>query len=124
MKIRILGNSLRFRLKQPEVSHFQQHGIITEIIEFGPDPTNQLCFTLEITTKSEFAVDYALGQVTIHVPGHVAEDWSNNDQVGFNAKVNTGKGRGIELLVEKDFLCLDRGEEENKGAYPNPNAAC
>ena len=124
MKIRILSNSLRFRLKQTEVSHFQQHGTITEVTEFGPEPSDQLRFTLEVASETEFAVVYASGGIIIRVPKQVAEDWTITELVGFDARVDTGKGREIELLVEKDFLCPDRPEEDNTGAYPNPKVVC
>jgi hypothetical protein len=42
--------------------------------------------------------------------------------VGFSADVDSGKGRRISLLVEKDFMCMDGREEDNVGSYPNPLA--
>jgi len=27
----------------------------------------------------------------------------------------------LALLIEKDFACLDRSEEDNEDTFPNPN---
>jgi len=124
MKVRILGNTMRFRLKQPEVDYFQQHGEITEITAFGPAPADQLRFTLKASSEAEYAIRFECGTTTILVPKQVAAEWTATDLVGFDAKVETGKGQVIELLVEKDFACLDAPEEDNAGAYPNPKAVC
>ncbi|ALI98027.1 DUF7009 family protein [Rufibacter tibetensis] len=124
MKIRILGNSLRFRLRQPEVSSFRQTGVVTEVTQFGPEPSQKLSFILAVSSDPELSVSFEAGTTTVHVPKQLAEEWTSTDQVGFDGTVNTGQGQKIEVLVEKDFVCLDRPEEEQIGAYPNPNAIC
>ena len=30
----------------------------------------------------------------------------------------------LDVLLEKDFACLDRSDEENSDTFPNPNEAC
>lgn len=124
MKIRILGNSIRFRLKQPEVSHFEKFGKVTEVIEFGPEASDQLCFNLEMYAGPELAVSFHSATTTIKVPQALGLEWVQTDLVGFNGKVNTGKGRTISVLIEKDFMCLDGQPEDNEGTYPNPMANC
>ena len=120
MKVRILANSLRFRLKQPEVSHFQRYGKVTEALEFGPDPAGQLRFVLEISAGAHLTVGFQSNTTTIGVPRALAEEWVRTELVGFDRKIDTGQGRIIEVLVEKDFRCLDGRAEENEGTYPNP----
>jgi hypothetical protein len=120
MKVRILSNSLRFRLKQPEVSHFYRYGKVTEILEFGPDPAAQLRFVLEISAETHLTVGFQSNTTTIGVPREMAEAWTLTELVGFDGKIDTGQGSVIEVLVEKDFRCLDGRAEDNEGAYPNP----
>ena len=124
MKVRISGNSIRFRLKQPEVSYFQQHGNLTEVTAFGPAPADQLRFILEVSAAPELAVHFEGSATTIRVPQELADKWTGTALVGFDGMVDTGKGQQMALLVEKDFACLDAPEEANAGTYPNPNAAC
>ena len=124
MKVRISGNSIRFRLKQPEVSDFQQRGKITEVTAFGPEPKDHLHFILEVFSGPELAVNFDANTTTIRVPQELAARWTGTELIGFDGKVDTGKGQQMNLLVEKDFACLDAPEEDNAGAYPNPNAVC
>jgi len=124
MKIRILANTLRFRLRQPEVQQFRQYGKVTEITEFGPGPADQLRFCLQISSEPELTISFELNTTIIGVPKRLAEEWTTTDLVGFDGKIDTGKGRMMEVLVEKDFVCLDSPEEDNIGAYPNPKVVC
>jgi hypothetical protein len=124
MKVRILGNTIRFRLKQPEVHHFESVGKVTEVIEFGPEASDQIRFNLEIYTGQELAVSFHATTTTVMVPQALGQEWVQTDLVGFNGKVDTGKGRTISILIEKDFMCIDGQDEDNEGAYPNPIANC
>jgi hypothetical protein len=124
MKVRLLENSLRFRLRQPEVNQFAETGKVIQTTEFGPTSSDALSFMLEVTKEQELAVKFEDNKVTIGVPEHLAKTWISTDMVGFDGKIATGKGKFIDVLVEKDFACLDAPEEENIGAYPNPNAVC
>ena len=124
MKIRISGNTIRFRLRQPEVKEFQQKGTLTEVTAFGPAPADQLRFSLEITLNPQLEVNFGSNTTTVKVPKQLAEEWVTTERVGFDGKVETESGYLIEVLVEKDFVCLDRPEDEQAGAYANPKAIC
>jgi len=124
MKIRILANTIRYRLRQPEISLFQESGKVMEVTEFGPGLTDGLGFILKVISGTELTVSFEYNTTTIGVPRYLAEEWINTDLVGFDGKIDTGKGRIIEVLVEKDFACLDNPEEDNIGAFPNPKAVC
>ena len=124
MKVRILGNTIRFRLKQPEVRHFERFGKVTEVMEFGPEPSDQLRFNLEMYAGHELAVSFHAATTTVKVPQALGQEWIQTDLVGFNGKVDTGKGKIISVLIEKDFMCIDGQPEDNEGAYPNPMANC
>ncbi|MCW3080821.1 hypothetical protein [Segetibacter sp.] len=120
MKVRISGNKIRFRLKEPEVKQFQQKGLVYEVIEFGIHTDEQLKFALAVAELDEIGVRFALNETTVLVPKMTADNWTSTELVGFEAEVRTGHGKTISILVEKDFVCLDGREEENAGSYPNP----
>ncbi len=124
MKIRILNNSIRFRLKKPEVTHFEKSGKITEILEFGPETSDQIGFSLEMYEGVELAVNFQANITTIKVPQTLARQWIQTELVGFDGKLDTGKGKTIKILVEKDFMCLDGNDQDNEGAFPNPMTNC
>lgn len=124
MKIRILKNSLRFRLKQQDVHEFEQQGKIMEMLEFGEEPKDQIGFGLKLSTGKSLSVSFNSNTTIVHVPKSIADEWTGTNIVGFNGTIDTGMGRTIEVLVEKDFKCLDGREEENEGSYPNPKESC
>ena len=124
MKIRIQGNSIRYRLKAPEVADFKKYGSITETIQLGEGAGQQLRFQLQTSNKSTIAVRYTTNTTIIEVPQATAHQWTETDQVGFDAIIDIGRDEGLKVLVEKDFKCLDGNEEDNEGTYPNPKEHC
>jgi hypothetical protein len=124
MKIRIAGNSVRFRLRQPEVAHFYKTGGLIEKIEFGQEEQDQLRFCLARYSGAELDIRYEKRSLTILVPESLLERWVTTELVGFDGELDTKKNRLISVLIEKDFACLDANVEENEGAYPNPLANC
>src|SRR3954451_24156047 len=123
MKVRISNNKIRFRLKEPEVKLFDQTGIATEALQFGVDESQHLKFVLQENDENTLRVNFDLNIVTVFIPKEQAKQWTSTDSVGFEAEVDTGKGKIITVLVEKDFMCMDGREEDNVGSYPNPLAA-
>lgn len=124
MKVRISGNSIRFRLKQSEVKHFQQNGKITEVTTFGGAPTDKLTFVLAEVDAPEFQVSYEACTISIMVPRLICTEWTETQLVGFEKLIGTGKGEMIKILVEKDFACLDGSDVDNEDAFPNPSLHC
>jgi hypothetical protein len=122
MKIRIQGNSIRYRLRQPEVENFKKYGSVTEVIRLGKASTDQLRFILQRSTCNEMRVQFENATTIIHVPQPMADTWTDSDLVGFDAIVEIDNG--LKVLVEKDFKCLDGSDEDNVGAYPNPAKQC
>lgn len=125
MKIRIQGNSLRYRLKEPEVAELKNSGRITETIALGPGADEQLLFVLQLSAASHTITVQHSGCTTIvTVPEATAHKWIDTDLAGFDASVDVGSATPLKVLVEKDFKCLNGPEEENVGAYPNPMKHC
>jgi hypothetical protein len=44
-------------------------------------------------------------------------------EVGIYATVNLGHTGSLDVMIEKDFACLDRSDAENVDTFTNPNAA-
>ncbi|MCW3110976.1 MAG: hypothetical protein JWQ09_5482 [Segetibacter sp.] len=122
MKVRISNNSIRVRLKEPEVNLFKNTGTITETLEFGSGDTEQLKFSLQKTNDDNIDLRFHNYHTIILVPAQLAEEWTITELVGFDSEIGNAKGKKICILVEKDFMCMDGREEENVGSYPNPLA--
>ncbi|MCW3114026.1 MAG: hypothetical protein JWR18_2422 [Segetibacter sp.] len=120
MKVRISGNNIRFRLKQSEVKTFRQEGRVSQVTAFGFAPDDTLSFTLLASPGNVFNISKSPNAVSVEVPETIREKWTATDMVGFEEKIETGKGKTITVLVEKDFTCLDGSDIENADSYPNP----
>ena len=124
MKIRIAHNSIRFRLKQPEVINFKKTGIIKEELEFGPDEDDQIIFCLKQFDGKELMIEKEKNKIIVSIPEGLFAQWTGSDLIGLEGEHNTDNGKTISVLIEKDFACLDATEEENAGSYPNPLLNC
>jgi hypothetical protein len=124
MKIRITGNKIRARLKEPEIQRLYEGVPITETLEFGGLPDQQLKFRLETYDRRDLGITYQTGCVLIQIPVTFSQVLVSTDRIGYDGDVQTAHGAGIYLLIEKDFERLDATEDDNEGSYPNPKQAC
>ena len=125
MKIRIKGNSIRYRLTQSEVKTLGTSGYLAEETCFGPGEAQKFVYALQTKagiTGLQAAFD---GQtITLFIPQSAATAWYSEERVGFENDVEVAPGISLHLLLEKDFACLDTSHEDQSDNYPNPNAVC
>jgi len=138
MKLRIRGNSLRLRLLRGEVEQFGETGRITETIRFGALPAAQLSYTLESDSEArQITTLYADNQITVTVPAEEARNWVKSDEITLKSKQpiengerndageNSTSENVLKILIEKDFVCLDRKDDpDNIDAFPHPTGKC
>jgi hypothetical protein len=113
MKIRIKGNSVRFRLTQSEVKQLCERGSVKEQTKLG-DKT----FGYEVimdAERNQLSAEFKNETVTLFLPKTLGKDWYENNEVGFEHQQNE-----LYLLLEKDFTCLDNTMEDQSDNYPNP----
>jgi hypothetical protein len=123
MKLRIKGDSLRLRVSRSEVARLLAGDCLEETIHFAPEPGAMFTYAVQKETSlSRPTVQYSTNKVTILIPSELANAWGATDQVGIAENINLGNSGSLALLIEKDFACLDRSEEENEDTFPNPNA--
>ncbi len=123
MKIRIKGNSIRYRLTQTEIANFGKKGSLEEKTEFA----NGGAFYYSLQKKegiTSLEAFFSGNRISIFVPEEIAIKWTTTDVVGFDTKMNIGEGKELFLLIEKDFVCIDHTFEDQSDNYPNPNKAC
>jgi len=121
MKIRIKGNSIRFRLGKSEVEQFGKTGRLQESTQFLSGSFN---YILEKSQEENLSARLNGSSIHFGMPESIANQWVTTDIVGFQHEYETGAGNRIFLLVEKDFVCLDNTFEDQSDNYPNPNAHC
>jgi len=112
MKIRIKGNSLRYRLTKTDVARLGSEGALEESTEFAG---KTLVYAIETVSESSLSADYIGDRIVLSMPKLMVDELNNTDRVGFEDR------RGpVSLLIEKDFTCLDNVEEDQSDNYPNP----
>jgi len=123
MKLRIKGNSLRLRVSRSELARFQAGGRIEETIHFTAAPEATLTYALESALKpSPVTVRYGSREVTVILSKDRASIWGEQCEVGVYTTLDMGPAGSLEVVVEKDFACLDRSDENNSDAFANPLA--
>lgn len=123
MKIRIKGNSIRYRLTKTEIDNFGKNGFIEEKTEFLNGPA----FYYRLEKKEgiqNLEAAFSNNRINVFVPENMADEWTTTEVVGFDNKMKIGDDKELFLLIEKDFVCLDHTLEDQSDNYPNPNKAC
>ena len=123
MKLRIKGNSLRLRVSRSEFARFQAGGRIEETIHFTAAPEATLTYALESAlSSSPVSVRYGSREVTVILSQDRARIWEAQNEVGIYTTLDMGPAGSLEVVVEKDFACLDRSNEDNSDTFANPVA--
>jgi len=125
MKLRCKPDSVRLRLNQKEVAQFVQAGELVERIEIPGSAPTAFIYRLQFGGKPESnAVRFENGELTITVPGDQAHDWANRkDEVGLYYSHEVAGGRSLQVMIEKDYQCIDGPADEiDPAGYPNPLA--
>ncbi|NVM66737.1 hypothetical protein FHW88_005055 [Mucilaginibacter sp. SG538B] len=113
MKIRIRGNSIRYRLSRSEVSRLAEEKFLTEEVDFG---SMQFNYSIRVTRAPLLTASFNGGTIEIAMPEAMIRELNDTDKVGF--KANHEK---LFLLVEKDFVCIDQTDEDQSDNYPHPD---
>jgi hypothetical protein len=122
MKLRIKGDSLRLRVSRSEVARLLEGACLEDTIHFAPEARAKFTYSLQQEPSvSRPTVQYADSKATILIPTDQANDWGVTDQVGIAEDISLGSAGTLALLIEKDFACLDRSDEDNQDTFPNPN---
>ena len=114
MKIRIKGNSLRYRLTRTDVDRLVQDGHLEDIVAFAEQ---SLIYTLKLSDDEQLSSSFKNNTITLYMPKMMIGELKNTDKVGFE-----NDDGPLHLLVEKDFTCLDNVAEDQSDNYPNPLA--
>ena len=118
MKIRIKGNSLRYRLTKSEVARLYTDGSLVERTEFAGKTLVYGIETSDDIAKG-LSADFTGDCIVLRMTKAMINELNNTDTVGFED--HTGP---VSILIEKDFVCIDRVEEDQSDNYPNPALSC
>lgn len=116
MKLRIKGNTIRFRLTQTEIDSIGK-GSVEDKTQFPIG--NSLVY--KIQQGDSFNTAFSEGVVLITVPSELVESWATSDKICIDYSFELEGGNQLEISLEKDFKCLtERPKEDETDMYPNP----
>lgn len=122
MKLRIRGNSLRFRLSQREVLGLLAGDTVSETVHFSSSGPHLLTYSVQASEQAaQVTARFENGEIFVKIPMRLVDPWGNSDQVGIESTQPIGDGNNLRITIEKDFRCLlPRSEEDESDNFPNP----
>lgn len=126
MKLRTTHNSIRIRIRKSELERLQKEQLVEESIQFPNGVLFKFRLAINEPTDSlEASLEDNCLQLSIG-PSE-ASSWINTNQVGIESELPLAGDEKLHLLIEKDFPCLDRPEEDKSDTFwelapENPDA--
>jgi hypothetical protein len=121
MKLRIKGNSVRFRITPSEMTRLLNAGRIEETVYFAADENARLTYAVEHSPNiQDITVRWSPQETVVTIPSDEICRWAGSTDVGLYGEVHTSHGP-LELAIEKDYACLDKSDAENVDTFPNPH---
>jgi hypothetical protein len=121
MKLRIKDNTLRLRVSRSDLALLIQNGCVESTIYFTGNAEDKWTYAIEMRSDIDSAtIRYRPTEVLVLVPDEDAKTWAGSNGVGIYASCQLDRGQKLEILVEKDFACLDLSDADNEDTFPNP----
>lgn len=114
MKLRFEKNSVRYRIKKSELQQLKEEGFVKDTIAF---PGAVLSYKLCIADVANVSPSITNNVITIDIPMAIAHQWINADEVGIYASVATAENKTLDIIIEKDFPCKDRPDEDKSDTF-------
>lgn len=121
MKLRVRHNSVRLRLGQSDILRLRDCGECRETVYFPGG--SRLEYVLFASGSGKVAVSFEDGVVSLAIPATRLRGWHSSDEVSLSAEVPLEHGQTLQVLIEKDFRCLNHVAEDQSDAFENPLAA-
>jgi hypothetical protein len=122
MKLRMQSNSIRLRLKQREVDQLAGTGRLEESVSFG-EGEDGFRYVLEASSLATKVRARLKAQgIFVEVPAEEVARWASGNDVGIEFFQGTDGSDELQILIEKDFACLNGTDEQNADTFPNPLA--
>ena len=115
MKLRILDNTVRLRLKRGELAELVRCGILSRCIDFGVAQSLVYTIARDVDTPSVTA-SFLGPEIRILIPDKMLRQWAASTEVGISADHQVG-GKSLRILVEKDFACAHQNDATNNESF-------
>ena len=118
MKIRIRGNSIRYRLDKLDIAALEQQGKVEEDTRIG---AGALHFCLKAKDTDKAGIKLEASAVHLSLPRQQVTQWIQTEQVAIEQELPNPDGSVLKILIEKDFKCITSDEDQSQ-AFDNPLA--
>jgi len=115
VKLRILNNSIRFRLTRGEVETLHSEGVVKAHTDFPGDL--DFHYVVESSPASVKPGAFFSNRVmTVRLPDTTVRNWATTEEVSIHGRQLLDGGETVDILVEKDLKCLAPREGEDESA--------
>jgi len=116
MKLRLTKNSIRIRVRKSELSILSEKELIEESISFPTKTTFN--FGLKTSVDSlNVSASMANNNLKVFIPKQIANNWIKSNEVGIETYTDLEGEDQLHILIEKDFPCKDRPEEDKSDTF-------
>ncbi|NJL12998.1 MAG: hypothetical protein HC913_08400 [Microscillaceae bacterium] len=113
MKLRLQGNSVRFRLNSYEVAQIRQGRPVSEKTCFGFASDEVMSYTLTVSEAvSEPRIAFQNGNIMVRLPQALVQNWADSPQFSIETQQHIAEDIFLNLLIEKDLDCKHTQENE------------
>ncbi|RFS22615.1 hypothetical protein DVR12_12510 [Chitinophaga silvatica] len=119
MKIRLRGNSIRYRLDKNDVELLKATNKVESSTHIG---AGILHFCIKRKEISDPVIKLEADGVHLFLPEEQIDNWLLPEQVGFEIIIPNTDGTEVKILVEKDFKCLNTRDEDDSQSFDHPNS--
>lgn len=116
MKLRTTHNSIRIRVRKSELTRLQAEGRVEESIRFLNNVVFKFALLIE-DMDSDLNVNLEQNYLKLSIAKARAKQWITTNEVGIETYIALANGEQLHLLVEKDFPCLDRANEDKSDTF-------
>lgn len=115
MKLRLTHNSIRIRIQRSELALLQSSGQIKETVAFPS--TGPFQYEIAVYEGREIHASFKETAILIELPKEIAQPWMDTTQVGIETDLQLKDNERLSILIEKDFPCLDRPNEDKSETF-------
>lgn len=117
MKLRLTHNSIRIRIRKSELATLKDNLVIQEQVRFlGNEKPFKFSLNIRNSVK-EVTANMAGCELMLSLPTKIATNWMASETVGIETHIDLGDDDTLHLLIEKDFPCLDRPNENKSDTF-------
>ena len=123
MKLRLATNAVRLRVLRSELAALTAGNTLRECVRLAPGPSGSITYALSVAQFDEsqnLEILCTNGNVCVRVSHEAFAQWRRPEEVGIYARLETGGDEPLQVIIEKDFACLDRSDQSNQDTFEHP----